>query len=216
MTRGAREEPYQGRHSRKHQSEAPDGSDGVTETMDEKEENAPPPGNHIDRRICAMDEQIAALLKIVKEEVALYRDLILHAREKTALLVRGSLEAILESNKTDETFNIKLRMLEDEMARLCQQLCQTLHIAREEFTLLKLADGAEQSVADEIRSQTLLFKNLVEQLKGINQRNRKLVENSLHFSRGLLDFIANTTRSHERNGLFKPYSAATSTISNKA
>lgn len=163
-----------------------------------------------------MDEQIAALLKIIKEEIALYRDLILHAREKTALLVRGSLEAILESNKTDETFNIQLRMLEDEMARLCQQLCQTLHMAREEFTLLKLADGAEQSVAAEIRAQTLLFKNLVEQLKGINQRNRKLVENSLHFSRGLLDFISNATSSYERNGMFKPYSAATSTISNKA
>jgi hypothetical protein len=163
-----------------------------------------------------MDEQIAALLKIVGEEIALYRDLIAHARRKTAILVRGSLESILESNKTDETFNAKLRLLEDEMARLCQQLCQVLHIAREEFTLLRLAEGVEQSVAAEIRSQSMIFKNLVEQLKGINQRNRKLVENSLHYSRGLLDFIANATSSYQSNGLFKPYSVAHTTISNKA
>jgi hypothetical protein len=163
-----------------------------------------------------MDEQITALMKIVGEEIALYRDLIAHARKKTAFLVRGSLEAILESNKTDETFNAKLRLLEDEMARLCQQLCQALHIAREEFTLLKLAEGVEQSLAVEIRSQSMIFKNLVDQLKGVNQRNRKLVESSLRYSRGLLDFIANATSSYQSNGLFKPYGAVHSTISNKA
>jgi hypothetical protein len=163
-----------------------------------------------------MDEQVIALMKIVREEIALYRDLIEHARKKTALLVRGPLEAILESNKLDETFNIKLRMLENEVARLCQQLCSTLQITREEFTLLKLAEGVEQSVAAEIKSQSLLFKHLVEQLKGVNQRNRKLVESSLHYSRGMLDFVANATSSYQSNGMFRPYSAAHTTISSKA
>jgi hypothetical protein len=163
-----------------------------------------------------MEEQINALMNLVREEIALYRELIAHARKKTALLVRGSLEAILESNKIDETFNIKLRMLEDEVARTCEQLSSMLHIAREEFTLLKLADGLEHSVAAEIRSQSLLFKNLVAQLKGVNQRNHKLVESSLHYSRGLLDFIANATSSYESNGMFRPYSTARSTISSKA
>ncbi|MBZ5495454.1 MAG: flagellar protein FlgN [Acidobacteriia bacterium] len=163
-----------------------------------------------------MEEQIAALMNIVREEIALYRDLIDHARRKTALLVRGPLEAILESNKIDETFNVKLRLLENEVARLCQQLCQALHIAREEFTLLKLADGVEQSVAAEIRSQSTLFKHMVDQLKSVNQRNRKLVENSLHYSHGLLDFISNATSSYQSTGLFKPYSAVANTISDKA
>ncbi len=163
-----------------------------------------------------MDEQVAALMNIIREEIALYRDLIEHARRKTAILVRGPLEAILESNKIDETFNVKLRMLEQEVARLCQQLCSSLQIAHEEFTLLKLAEGVEQSVAKEIRSQSLLFRNLVEQLKGINQRNRKLVESSLRYSRGMLDYIANATSSYQSNGMFRPYSAAHNTISSKA
>ncbi len=163
-----------------------------------------------------MDEQVAALMNIIREEIALYRDLIEHARRKTAILVRGPLEAILESNKIDETFNMKLRMLEQEVARLCQQLCSSLQITHEEFTLLKLAEGVEQSVAKEIRSQSLLFRNLVEQLKWINQRNRKLVESSLRYSRGMLDYIANATSSYQSNGMFRPYSAAHNTISSKA
>ncbi len=163
-----------------------------------------------------MDDQIAALMKIIGEEIALYRDLIAHARRKTSLLVRGSLEAIVESNKTDDTFNVKLRLLEDQMSRLCKQLCATLNVAHEELTLLKLAEGAEPSVAEEIRSQAVTFRSLVEQLKAVNQRNRRLVDSSLHYSRGLLDFIANGTSSYQSNGLFKPYSVAHSTISDKA
>jgi len=163
-----------------------------------------------------MDEQITSLLRIVREEIVLYRDLIAHARNKTALLVRGSLEAILESNKTDETFNMKLRMLEDEVARLCQELCLTFRIPREEFTLLKLAEGFEQSVADEIRSQIRLFKDLIEQLKTVNRRNMKLIESSVSYSLGLLDFLGNATSSYQGTGLFKAVPAVQTTISHRA
>jgi hypothetical protein len=163
-----------------------------------------------------MEEQVAALLNLVREEISLYRDLIEHARKKTPLLVRGPLEAILESNKIDETYNVKLRMLENEVARICHGLAQTLHIACDDFTLLRLAEDVEQSIAAEIKSQSTLFKHLVAQLKSVNQRNRKLVENSMHFSQGLLDFISNATSSYQNTGLFRPYSAVTNTISNKA
>ncbi len=163
-----------------------------------------------------MDEQFSALMRTVQEEIALYRELIAHARKKTALLVRGPLEAILESNKADDTFNVRLRLLENELARLCQQIGQALHLRREEFTLLRLAEAAEQSVAAEIQSQSVLFRHLVEELKRVNQRNRKLVESSLRYSRGLLNLISNATSSYQSDGLFRPYGAAHSTISSKA
>ncbi len=154
-----------------------------------------------------MESRVSDILRIVREEIDLYRDLIEHARRKTALLVQGRLEAILESNKVEETFNIKLRILETEMARLCSDLCKALKIPREGFTLLKLADGVEQRVAAEIKSQTNLFKNLVDQLKSVNQRNLRLVESSIHYSRGLLDLISNATSSYQKTGLFRPFPA---------
>jgi hypothetical protein len=163
-----------------------------------------------------MDEQIAALMNVVRREIAVYRDLIEHARRKTAILVRGSLEAILESNRIDEAFNLRLRALEKEMARLCQGLCQTLHITLDDFTLWRLAEGLDQSAAAEIRSQSNLFRHLVEQLKSINQRNRRLAERSVHFSQGLLDFIANATGSYQRSGMLRPYVAVSGTVSSKA
>ena len=163
-----------------------------------------------------MEPGVLDLLGIVREEINLYRDLIEHSRRKTSLLVQGSVEGILESNKTEETFNVKLRILENEMIRLCSDLCVAFKIPRNEFTLLKLADGVEQSVAAEIRSQSNLFKSLVDQLKTINQRNMKLVECSINYSRGLLDFILNATSPYQGTGLFRPFPAIHTTISHQA
>ncbi len=130
--------------------------------------------------------------------------------------MQGRLEPLVESNKVDETFNIKLRILESEMERLCDDVCRTFHIPREDFTLLKLADGLERSVAAEIKSLSGLFKNLVEQLKSVNQRNIRLVESSIRYSRGLLDFFAGATTSYQGTGLLRPISAGQSTISRRA
>ena len=162
-----------------------------------------------------MDKHLAALLGVIREEIEVYRGLIEHARRKTALLIQGSAEDLLESNKIEETFNIKLRILETEMTRLCRDLAQVFNIPCAEFTLLKLAEGTEQAVAEEIRSQATLFRHLLDQLKLVNQRNRKLVESSMRYSRGLLDLISNATGSYQGTGLFVPLPAVRTTISHR-
>jgi hypothetical protein len=159
---------------------------------------------------------ISELLGIIREEINAYRDLIEHTRRKTALLVQGRVDALLESNKAEEAFNIKLRSLEREMSRLCQKLCVDFGIPREEFTLTKLADSLELSIALEIKTQTALFRNIVKQLKSIAQRNMRLIEKSVHCSRGLLDLFSNATSSYQQTGLFKQVPLVSSTFSQRA
>jgi hypothetical protein len=163
-----------------------------------------------------MDDRISDLLEIIRDEISLYRDLIEHARRKTALLVQGGVEAILESNKAEETFNLKLRTLETQMKRLCKDLSQSFRIPCEEFTLMMLADNLEQSLAREIRAQTTLFRNMVSQLKSITQRNMRLIEKSLHYSRGLLALISNASGSYRSTGLFESIPSVQPTFSQRA
>ncbi len=153
-----------------------------------------------------MSDQISDLLGIVRDEIRLYRDLIEHARQKTALLMQGRVEAILESNKTEEEFNAKLRALESEMARLCRDLSRTFGIPRGEFTLMKLAQNLEQSIALELQSQTALFRNIVKQLKTVNQRNMRLIEQSIRYSGAILSLISNARGSYKPTGLFETIS----------
>ena len=163
-----------------------------------------------------MNDQISDLLGVIRDEISLYRDLIEHARQKTAILVQGSVEAILESNKIEETFNLKLRRLEDEMARLCRDLSRFYRIPHEEFTLMKLADSLERSLAQEIRNQTTLFRNMVNQLKSVSQRNMRLIEKSLYYSRGLLALISNLSGSYQKSGLFEKIPSIQPTFSQRA
>jgi hypothetical protein len=163
-----------------------------------------------------MDDRISDLLKIVQEEINLYRDLIEHERRKTALLVQGCVEAILESNRTDEMHNAKLHALDMEMAHLCQDLGRSFRIPREEFTLMKLADCFEQSLALEIKTQTTLFRNIAKQLKSVSHRNSRLIERSIQYSRGLLALISNTVGSYRHTGLFDPMPSVQPTYSQRA
>jgi hypothetical protein len=163
-----------------------------------------------------MDDMISDLLGIVSEEIKIYRNLIEHTRRKTALLVQGRVEAILESNKVEEAFNLKLRDLENEMVRLCHDLSELFRIPLEEFNLLRFADNLEQPLAQQIRSQTALFGNLVRQLKSVTQRNVRLIEKSLQYSRGLLDLISNVKGSYQQTGLFRAVPSVQSTFSQRA
>ena len=163
-----------------------------------------------------MDDRVSDLLGIVREEIHLYRDLIEHARRKTALLVQGRADAIQESNRAEELFNLKLRELEAEMTHLCQELGQAFRIPREELSLMKLSENLENSLALELSAQTTLFRNIVKQLKSVNQRNMRLIEKSLHYSRGLLALIANVSGSYRQTGLFEPASSVQPTFSQRA
>ena len=156
------------------------------------------------------------MLKILHEEVGIYRELVELARRKTALLVQGRVEAIQESNKTEETCSLKLRILENEMSRLCGELCQLFKIPHEEFTLLRLAVDADPPVAAEIKAQTSLFQSLIEQLKSVNRRNGRLIESSIRYSRGLLDFLYGNTGSYQQNGSFRPMRSLQTTLSRRA
>jgi hypothetical protein len=151
-----------------------------------------------------MDDRISDLLKIVQEEICLYHDLAKTTRHKTDLLMQGCAEAILESNRADERHCSRLRTLEMERSRLCQDLGRSFRIPRREITLMKLADYFEPSLALELRTQATLIRDAVKQLKSISQRNIKLIERSMGYSQGLLALFSNAGSSYRATGLFEP------------
>ncbi len=162
-----------------------------------------------------MERRISDLLGVVGKEINLYRELIEHAREKTALLAQGRLETILESSKIEETYNIKLRFLENEIKRLCSEIRQISGIACEGFTLMKLAENLEQPSATELKYQATLFRNLVMQLKAVSQRNLLMIEKSVKFTQGLLGLISSATSPYQQTGLFRSIPAVQPTFSHR-
>jgi len=126
-----------------------------------------------------MDERICRLFGIIGQEILLYRNLTQHARRKTALFFKGKAGEIREYQKIEAGFNCRLRNLENELKYLTGDLGKTLGIPAEEFTLLKLADHLEQSIAREIRRRVLLFFGIVQQLRSLNRRHVRLMKGTL-------------------------------------
>ena len=151
-----------------------------------------------------MDDQISELSGIIRAEIRLYSDLLEHERKKTNLLTQGSLDAMLESNKTGESLNVKLRALEFEMVRLCRELGKAFKIPREEFSLVKFTQYLDQSLALELQSQIALVRDIVKQVISVNHRNRRIMENSLRYSSGILALISNARESYSPTGVFEP------------
>jgi len=162
-----------------------------------------------------MNDKVSDLLGIIRDEIQLYRDLLEHARKKTSLLVHGSAEAILESNKFEEALSGKLRGLEQEMMRVCGDLGQTYRIPSSELTLMKLAENLEHSLCQELKSQAALFGNLVGQLKSVTQRNRRLAERAVHYSSGILALFSNLWGAYRQSGTLDVVPAIRPTFSQR-
>jgi hypothetical protein len=163
-----------------------------------------------------MEDRISDLLGIVRDEIQLYCDLVEHAREKTSLLVQGRADAILESNKIDETFCFQLQAMEMKRVSLCDDLIIAFGIPREEFTLTKLAERLEHPHALEIRTQIKLFQNVVKKLKQVGMRNRKLTEQALNYSKGMMAAIANASGAYQPSGVFEKIPVIQPTFSQRA
>jgi hypothetical protein len=150
-----------------------------------------------------MEDRISDLLGMVRDEIRLYRDLIENARKKTNLLVQGRAEAILESNRIEETYFLRLQAIELKRLRLCNELSFAFRIPREEFTLTLLAEHLDHTYALEITTQVKLFRNAVLEMTHISTGNRKLIEQALHYSKGMLAMIANASGSYQPSGVFE-------------
>jgi len=163
-----------------------------------------------------MDTRIPHLLRVIREETELYRELVEHARRKTVLLIEGRLEPIMESNKVDETFAIKLRILENEAERLGRELGQVFGIARADFSLAALARSVGEPGASQMEAHSAPLRGLVRELEQVNRQNAKLLESSMRYSRVVADFLSNLSGSYRGTGLLSPLAAAPPTISRQA
>jgi flagellar biosynthesis/type III secretory pathway chaperone len=162
-----------------------------------------------------MHDRISELLGIVREEIEITRDLLENARQKTKLLIDGRVEAILEANKTDETLSHTLQFLERRLVRLGQELVPSSGITRETFTLTQLADLLGNPLAREIRNQAAILRNIMTHLQSINERNMRLIDSSLNYSKGMLALLSNASGSYKKSGSFDTVPTVTPAFSQR-
>ena len=132
---------------------------------------------------------IDSLIGLLKREIVIYRELQATITEEKIILLKPSLERLLESNSKKETVVLKAKMLEEGRLKLVRKIAKSLDLEESEINLTILCSHADPDQQTDLRECQATLNTLLTESREMNQNNKELLNYSLHFLQGSVDFI---------------------------
>lgn len=136
---------------------------------------------------------VAAIEKILRDQVSSYRTLLDLLNRERASLVNIREANVEELSKEKDTIVMKLRLLEEERQRLLQEYAET-HNVTEDINLEKLGELTGNSTFLSLRSQLL---SLLQSIEELNRFNTVLINRSLQYLRTTNNFFHSFSREYQ-------------------
>jgi flagellar biosynthesis/type III secretory pathway chaperone len=130
-----------------------------------------------------------SLIILLKREIAVYRELQDAITHERIILMKPSLEKLLESNGKKETAIVKARMLEEGRFKIIKKIARALDIDENEINLSTVSSYADPDQEKELKECRSILNELLASNREMNQNNKELLDYSLHFLQGTVDFI---------------------------
>lgn len=132
-----------------------------------------------------------SLADVLWKEVEVYRELREAVAQECRVILKPSMEALHESNSRKETCVLKTRLLEEVRTSLAGRIAARLGMDEGEITLSGLLSHASPQQRKRLAECQSILKALVTEIAGMNSRNGLLIESSLRFNEGAMNFLAN-------------------------
>ncbi|MEN6317581.1 MAG: flagellar protein FlgN [Syntrophaceae bacterium] len=132
-----------------------------------------------------------SLISLLKREINVYRELKASISHEKVILLKPSLESLLESNSKKETVVLKAKMLEEGRLKLVRKIAKMLDCEENEINLTVLCSHADHNQERDLRECQNVLSGLLIESRTMNQKNKELLDFSLHFLQGSVDFIHN-------------------------
>jgi flagellar biosynthesis/type III secretory pathway chaperone len=130
-----------------------------------------------------------SLIDLLKREIAVYRELQATITQEKVILLKPSLDRILESNSRKETVLLKAKMLEEGRFKIVKKIARMLDLEEREINLTLLISYADCDQEKDLRECQSILHGLVAKNREMNQNNKGLIDYSLQFLQGSVDFI---------------------------
>jgi len=130
-----------------------------------------------------------SLIHLLKREILVYRELQTAITQEKVILLKPSLDRLLESNSKKETVILKAKMLEEGRLKIVGKIAKMLDLDEKEITLTTLLSYADYDQEKELRECQSILNGLVAKSLTMNRNNKELVDYSIHFLQGSVDFI---------------------------
>jgi Zn-dependent oligopeptidase len=131
------------------------------------------------------------LLSVLKKELELYRELRTVLVHEKDMLMKPSLGEINESNAKKETCILKAKMLEEARMSSVKRIARCLGIEQELVNLTTLSAYANHKLKQEIQTYQADLSALLTEIRERNRVSKELLDSSLTFLRGSINFINN-------------------------
>lgn len=132
---------------------------------------------------------IDSLIGLLKREIVVYRELQSTIVHEKIILLKPSLERLLESNSKKETVILKAKMLEEGRLKLVRRIAKTLDLEENEVNLTTLCSCADHDQQTDLKECQSTLNGLLTESRNMNQNNKELLDYSLNFLQGSVDFI---------------------------
>jgi flagellar biosynthesis/type III secretory pathway chaperone len=132
---------------------------------------------------------IDSLIGLLKREIVVYRELQATIAREKIILLKPSLERLLESNSKKETVILKAKMLEEGRLKLVRKIAKMLDLEENEVNLTILCSHADPGQQTDLQECQSTLNTLLTESREMNQNNKELLNYSLHFLQGSVDFI---------------------------
>jgi flagellar biosynthesis/type III secretory pathway chaperone len=130
-----------------------------------------------------------SLIDLLKREIAVYKELQATIAQEKTILLKPSLERILESNSKKETVILKAKMLEEGRLKLVRKIAKMLDLEEKEINLTTLYSYADHLQEKALKECQSVLNELLAKNRKMNRNNKELLDYSLNFLQGSVDFI---------------------------
>ncbi len=137
-----------------------------------------------------------SLIILLKREIVIYRELQAAISHEKIILMKPSLERLLESNSKKETVILKAKMLEEGRLKLVKKIAKILDLEENEINLTVLCSYADPDQKKYLQECQSILGGLLTRSREMNRNNKELIDYSRHFLQGSIDFIHNLLSSN--------------------
>lgn len=154
-----------------------------------------------------VQESLPVLVKLLEEQITLYRHLLEVVRKEKEILVSANIDELNETNRTKEAMLLKIRAIETQRLKAASDVSGALGLDPENPRLLDIAKYLNDVDADRLRNIHSVLELLLRRVKEFNSANEVLVQSALDNVTGAMNEIRGTIQenpTYQRKGDVEP------------
>jgi flagellar biosynthesis/type III secretory pathway chaperone len=134
-----------------------------------------------------MNSNLEQLIGLLKQEIGLYRSLLVAIDQEKEAAVRSDLMALNETGADKDKILFEIQKEEDKRRQVVAGLAEKLGYAAPKLTLTGISQLVAEPHAGNLRRVSIEILSVLSQVQAANLRNKQIFEHSLELLKGSLN-----------------------------